>query len=253
MVISPETFKYITWGWILLALIIFPVLFKINPPYGRHSSKKWGARINNRTGWILMELPTLILFILLFLTGDVQKTAVTWIFFSVWMLHYVNRIFIFPMRIRTKGKKMPLAIIFSGIFFNLMNSSLNGYWLGYMAYYPVEWIKDPRFILGFSVFVFGYILNQRSDTYLISLRKGGKTGYYIPQKGFFKYISCPNYLGEMMEWIGFGIMTWSLPGLSFAIWTIANLLPRALHHHKWYFNTFPDYPKNRKALIPCIL
>ncbi len=251
--VSIEVFQKITYAWIIIALIIFPILFKVNPPYGRHRSEKWGPEVNNRIGWILMELPTLVLFILIFLSGNAAKTITTWIFFSIWVAHYLNRIFIFPLRIRTKGKKIPVVIIFSGIFFNLMNSSLNAYWLGYLGYYPIEWLHDPRFIIGISFFVIGFFINQSADTYLINLRKGGKTGYFMPQKGMFKYISCPNYLGEIMEWTGFAIMTWSLPGLSFAIWTIANLLPRAIHHHKWYLKTFPDYPKNRKALIPWVL
>jgi hypothetical protein len=57
----------------------------------------------------------------------------------------------------------------------------------------------------------------------------------------------------MVEWGGFALMAWSLPALSFAIWTIANLLPRALQHHKWYQQTFSDYPAERKAVIPFIL
>jgi hypothetical protein len=44
-----------------------------------------------------------------------------------------------------------------------------------------------------------------------------------------------------------------MPALSFAIWTIANLLPRALQHHRWYQQTFSEYPAERKAVIPFIL
>jgi hypothetical protein len=48
-------------------------------------------------------------------------------------------------------------------------------------------------------------------------------------------------------------MCWSLPALSFAIWTAANLAPRALSHHAWYRARFADYPKQRRALIPFML
>jgi hypothetical protein len=53
--------------------------------------------------------------------------------------------------------------------------------------------------------------------------------------------------------VGFtwGHFTW-LPGLAFAVWTFANLAPRARSHHAWYYTNFPEYPKNRKALIPWI-
>lgn len=252
--ISEGFYFNIVYLWIILALIFFPVLLRINPPYGRYTNKRWGARINNRMGWTLMELPSLLLFSILFLSGETVKEAPSWIFFGIWVIHYANRIFIFPLRIRTRGKKMPLAIILSGTFFNLMNAFLNGYWLGSMSpVYPISWLLKPAFLIGISFFVFGFILNQVSDTYLISLRKGGKTGYFIPEKGLFKYVSCPNFLGEIIEWTGFAIMTWSLPGLSFAIWTAANLIPRALHHHSWYKQEFKDYPPKRKAIFPGIL
>jgi len=57
----------------------------------------------------------------------------------------------------------------------------------------------------------------------------------------------------MIEWTGWAIATFSLPGLVFALWTAANLVPRALKHHAWYRATFADYPSARKAIIPLVL
>ena len=67
------------------------------------------------------------------------------------------------------------------------------------------------------------------------------------------YVSCPNYLGELMEWGGYALMVWSLPALSFFIWTLVNLIPRALDHHRWYKEKFEDYPSDRRALIPFLI
>jgi steroid 5-alpha reductase family enzyme len=69
----------------------------------------------------------------------------------------------------------------------------------------------------------------------------------------FRYVSCPNFLGEILEWTGFAIMTWSPAALAFAVWTLVNLVPRALDHHNWYRSRFEDYPPGRKALIPFVL
>jgi len=252
--INSHFYYLILFSWMGLALILFPVLLRITAPYGRYQSNRWGQQINNRFAWIFMELPSLLIFMILFLTGTVPKHAAGWIFFSVWVLHYTNRIFIYPMRIRTRGKQMPLLIMILAIFFNFINAFLNGYWLGYLSEpYTTHWLKDPRLLIGLTIFLTGFILNQWSDTILISLRKGGKTGYFIPEKVLFRLVSCPNFLGEIMEWCGFAIMTWSLPGLSFALWTMINLIPRAFNHHKWYHNTFTDYPQQRKALIPWVL
>ena len=202
-----------------------------------------------------MEIPSLIIFVWLVLSGPVQASTVIWILFSLWTIHYFNRSVIFPLRTRTNGKRMPVLIMFSAVFFNLINASLNGYWLGFVTPpYPESWITDPRFILGGILFISGFVINQVSDKKLISLRKGGKKGYFIPQGGLFNYISCPNFFGEMVEWSGFALMAWNLPALSFAVWTVANLVPRALDHHKWYKGYFKDeYPESRKAVIPFVL
>ena len=83
------------------------------------------------------------------------------------------------------------------------------------------------------------------------LRKPGDTAFHIPMGGMFRYVSAANYFGELTEWVGWAIMTWSLPGLVFAIWTFANLGPRAHRHHNWYNQKFGDaYPKDRKRMIP---
>jgi 3-oxo-5-alpha-steroid 4-dehydrogenase 1 len=161
----------------------------------------------------------------------------------------------FSIKDQDQGKKMPLLIMFSAVFFNLVNASLNGYWLGFVAPpYPENWMIDPRFILGGILFISGFIINLAADKKLIGLRKGGKTGYFIPRGGMFNYISCPNFFGEIIEWSGFALMAWNLPALSFAVWTAANLIPRALDHHRWYKSYFKEeYPKSRKAVIPFII
>jgi len=252
--LQASTFYFIVYAWIAIAIFIFPLVIRIIAPYGRHTTRKWGALIDNRVGWILMELPALLVFCGFFLFGSKTQNIVTWIFFTLWMIHYVNRTLIFPFRLRTKGKKMPLAIVFMAIGFNFMNGFINGYYLGSIAdQYTIAWLTDPRFISGIVIYFFGMSINWQSDNILIHLRKPGETGYVIPQSGFFRFVSCPNHFGEILEWSGFALMTWSSPALAFAIWTLVNLLPRALHHHKWYKETFADYPVTRKALFPFFL
>ena len=66
-------------------------------------------------------------------------------------------------------------------------------------------------------------------------------------------MSCPNYLGEIVEWCGWALATWSPAGLAFAVYTAANLAPRAVSNHHWYLSHFPDYPRERRALIPFVV
>lgn len=248
------TFNLLVYIWIGIALAIFPVVLRVVAPYGRHTTTSWGVLINNKLGWMIMESPALLLFAYLFITGKGPHQPVTWIFFTFWMTHYINRTIIFPLRIRTKGKKMPLTIVLMALGFNFVNGTINGYYLGSIAdKYTSSWLYNPFFIAGFLLCIFGISLNWISDNKLIHLRKPGQTGYIVPTGGMFNLISCPNHFSEMIEWCGFALMTMSLSGLAFAIWTIVNLIPRALQHHKWYQSTFPDYPVQRKAVIPYLL
>jgi steroid 5-alpha reductase family enzyme len=104
--------------------------------------------------------------------------------------------------------------------------------------------------VGLVVFAAGAGINIWSDNRLIGLRSGGQQGYTIPRGGLFEFVSCPNHMGEVIQWSGFALMCWNLPALSFAVWTAANLIPRAVSHHAWYRRTFPDYPPGRRAVIP---
>ena len=248
-----STFQLILYIWIGIAVLTFILLLFVTAPYGRHSKTNWGPMINNRAGWIIMELPALALPILFFLLGEGVKTTAAWIFLSLFTFHYFNRVVIFPFRLKTKGKNMPLVIVLMAIFFNLVNGFSIGYFLGNFAgSYTLSWLTDWRFIAGVIIFFTGMAINWNADSMLINLRKNSQ-GYQVPSGGLFKYISCPNHFGEIIEWTGYAILTWSLPGVSFAVWTIANLLPRAMDHHKWYKGHFEDYPKNRKAVIPYLL
>ncbi len=243
-----DTFNIICIVWSIVGISSFVLLQFVRAPYGRHIKKGWGPEIPNNLGWVFMELPSFL--IILYFTLISSQSNYAYMLSILWLIHYFNRTFIFPFRIRTKKKKIPLAIVLSAIFFNTVNASLNGYYLSVFEQYNSESFLYWNFYLGIILFVAGFLINQISDNYLINLRKPGETGYKIPKKFLFKYISCPNHLGELTQWAGFAIMAWNLPALSFFIWTAANLLPRAAGHHKWYKKHFSNYPEKRKALIP---
>jgi 3-oxo-5-alpha-steroid 4-dehydrogenase 1 len=103
------------------------------------------------------------------------------------------------------------------------------------------------------LFVMGFLGNQISDTMLIRFGTDKGQSYKIPQGFLFKHVSGPNHFCQIMECAGFALMAWNLTALSFLAWTAANLLSRARKHHQWYLDLFPDYPKNRKSIIPFIL
>jgi steroid 5-alpha reductase family enzyme len=172
----------------------------------------------------------------------------------LWGVHYIHRVLIFPLQIRTARKKIPALIVFLAFIFNIINGFLNGYWYAHFAPdYRSGLLIDLRLISGVIIFFLGFVINKYHDSILIKLRPATGDGYKIPYGGLFKYVSCPNFFGEIISWAGFALAAFNLPALTFLIWTLINLATRALDHHRWYIKEFPEYDKDRKALIPFLL
>ena len=242
-------FIYFVIAWIILAIITFISLFFIKQPYGRHTTSTFGMMIDNRLGWIIMELPSPIVFSYFFLTGKTTITSIHYLLFGLYLLHYINRSIIFPLRTRTKNKKMPLLIALAAIFFNLVNGFINGYYLGNN---PITSMPIIFVVIGVALFFLGFYINNRSDNILLHLRDDGDTGYKIPRGFLFEKITSPNYYGEILEWLGFCLINIHIASIAFLIWTLSNLIPRARDHHHWYLEKFKDYPKERKIIFPYI-
>jgi protein-S-isoprenylcysteine O-methyltransferase Ste14 len=246
-------YRAVAYGWLALSAITLFVLLGRAAPYGRHARPGWGPTIAPRWGWLIMELPAAITIAALsvpLLSRDGWPQA--WLLVGLWELHYVNRAFVYPFRLRST-RPMPLTVVTMGFLFNLVNGWLNA--RGLTTFGPElgrAAIDSPRVIGGVVVFLLGLAINWDADARLLRLRRDG-AGYSIPHGGLYAFISCPNYLGEILEWSGFAIAAGSLAALGFAAWTIANLVPRALAHHRWYREQFPDYPRARRAIVPFLI
>ena len=232
------------------AVAVFVSLYFITAGYGRHGGKKWGPAINPRIGWMVMESPVVFIPLFFLFTGNAATVPI--LMLVIWLTHYLQRTFIYPFLI--KGEEdMPLMIIVFSIMFNSMNGFLNGYFLFHVAKYDVSWFFDPRFIIGTLLFFAGMIINIHSDHVVRKLREENGPGYHLPTKGMHRLVASPNYLGEVMEWTGYAVLTWSLPGLAFMVFTMANLVPRAHRHRNWYKENFKEkYPESRKRIFPFI-
>ena len=236
---------------VVFGIIVFIALFYKTAGYGKFISMNCGPAINNKTGWAIMEIPTVIVYIFFYIIGD-KKTFIIFFFLVFWLMHYGSRSFIFPALIRG-NTKMPLSIILSGMIFNTANAYLQGRWINSLSPgYETNLLLTPMFVIGAILFFVGFLTHVTSDRIICTLRKPGETEHKIPYGGMFHYVSNPNYLGEIIQWIGWAMMTRSIQELVFALWTFFNLAPRARSNHHWYLDKFEDYPKDRKALIPFI-
>ncbi len=248
-------YSIIKWSLLGTGVIVFITLFFITAPYGRHKRKGWGPEIRDRIGWIIMESVSPIGFLIFFFLGDWNTGVLPYLFLGLWMTHYLYRSFVFSALIRGE-KTMPFTMAGFAIIFNAGNSFIQSNYLysiaGPAGKYSLSWLWSPQFIIGAVLFFTGFVIHVKSDHILRNLREPGEKGYKIPRGWVFRWISCPNYFGEMIEWIGWAVLTWSVPGAIFALWTFFNLFPRAIAHHRWYREQFPDYPEDRKAVVPGI-
>ena len=236
--------------WALLGLAAAVGLFFTPAPYGRHERRGWGPRVDSTVGWVLMEATAVLVLPAVFFAAG-RRDAVSWVFLALWELHYLHRAFVFPFR-RASPRRTPWAIVGMALAFNVVNGVLNGAYLFALAPpYGADWLWRPRFLAGLAVFLGGMALNVDSDNRLLRLRRRSE-GYAVPHGGGFRWVSCPNYLGEIVEWTGFAIATASPAAWVFAWWTLANLAPRARSHHRWYRERFADYPATRRALVPFV-
>ena len=240
----------------ILALIVFIALRHVNAGYGIFADRKWGILISNRIGWLVMEAPVFLVMGLLWITSDRAFQPVPLTMFILFQLHYLQRAFIYPFLLRGKSR-MPIGIIAMGMIFNVLNALMQGGWIFWVSppgRYPVEWFWSLPFIVGTMIFIAGMVINLHSDHIIRTLRQPGDTRHHIPRGGMFRYVSSANYFGEIVEWTGFALLSWSWSGAVFAWWTFANLVPRAAATYKKYSEEFGEefIRLRRRIVIPFI-
>ena len=108
--IHMNTYYLATVIWILFSVVIFFALLKITVPYGRHARRGWGPVLSERIGWLFMEFPSVAVMPLLYAFSPAVGAVVPLLFLLLWQLHYINRTFIYPFRIRGSRKLMPLYV-----------------------------------------------------------------------------------------------------------------------------------------------
>jgi len=248
-------------GFVIALLIYLGNRYGTAAYGGRFGESKSGFKLSSKMGWILMELPALIVFPIVYFAGQNAMQPVPLFFLGLWIFHYTNRALVNPMLMRTaagsKNSFDPSVMLWGWVVLAL-HSYLNAAYISEFGdFYQQSWFQDPRFIIGIIIYVFGFSLNVYSDAILRNLRSKtpapDEPRYKIPYGGMFKFVSCPQYLGEIISFVGLATMTWNLGAVFVVAVTAANLIPRALVTHKWFNKNFEDYPEERRAIFPYIL
>lgn len=232
----------------LCPLVLISLLW-VTAPYGRHYRAGWGSTLPNRTAWVLMELPALLVITVLVLISPARGMPQAWAPLCFWIFHYGYRTLLFPALMRPSDRTFPALLVLFAVAFNCLNGYNNAEALVTAAERQAPF-PSLHFFIGAAVFLCGFAMHFHADRTIRLLRKPGDTGYRIPHGGLFRWVSSPHYLGEIVQWAGWAVMTWSLAGLAFALFTLCNLAPRAVSNHRWYRERFADYPGERKVLVP---
>jgi 3-oxo-5-alpha-steroid 4-dehydrogenase 1 len=255
-----------TYDTVLMVAMLFVAFVALTAPfvpspYGRFSSPRFGLRLGPRLGWFLMELPATLSFLYFFSRGPRWHEPVPLLLLAVWLGHYTNRGFVFPLLIRApKGATATFSI--TVVLVGWLATSLHGYLNAtYIAKLGTNltwaWLTTPRFLLGLALYYVSFALNLHSDRILRNLRTpaevaAGQRVYRRPHGGLFEYVTCPSYLTELTGWLGFALATASPGGWYILLLSMANLVPRAIATHRWYLEKFPEYARSRKCLIPFV-
>ena len=222
---------YIQIGFLILDIPIFLSLLFIKAYYGKFFNsnsedsnciqkllRKIFPVIPSRISWIIQECPCVFVTIFFLIYYHENLNLKNILVIAPFLIHYIHRTFIFPFVIHS-SKNNPLEITFG----------------------------------------LGMYINIHSDYSMIKQRNANKdtnNKYIIPRGFMYELISCPNYFGELVEWLGFFVLSNSFSGLVFFVSTFANLFPRAIQYHQWYKNKFKDefhsdkILTQRKAIVP---
>lgn len=251
----PKSFAIFLIVMAVLALVVFVALQFYEAGYGYLFDRRYGPPLPNKVGWMIMEMPVFVMMCVMWALSERMWQAAPLVLFLLFQSHYLQRAFIFPLLMRGQSK-MPLGIVLMGMTFNTLNSLMQGGWIFHIApdNYYANWFQKPFIYLGGALFLFGMVVNLHSDYIIRHLRKPGDNKHYIPRGGMFRYVSSANYFGELTEWVGFAIASWSWSGLVFAWWTFANLAPRAASLRRRYVKDFGDEftSLKLKRIIPFI-
>ncbi|CAG09532.1 unnamed protein product, partial [Tetraodon nigroviridis] len=224
--------------------------------YGRHMRPTPLLRtVPAPLAWFLQEMPAFLIPLLLTLTPHQASGTGKRLLLGTFVTHYFQRTFIYSFL--TRGRPFPLNVMVAGAFFCSLSGFLQGHYLLHCAQYDQHWTAGFRCRTGLLLFYTGMAINIHSDSVLRNLREPGEVVYRIPTGtqthtlhlsssracgdlqarespagGFFRYVSGANFFGEITEWMGYAVATWSLPALSFALFSLCFIGPRALHHHR---------------------
>jgi 3-oxo-5-alpha-steroid 4-dehydrogenase 1 len=151
------------------------------------------------------------------------------------------------------SKNFSLLPAIGGWSVTIVHGFLSAQWFAeHGAHLQRGWAQSVRFKLGVVLYYSGLAMLVWHDKLQRDLRAEPGPRYRVPTGGLFEYATAASYFAELWTWAGFAIMSWGPNGAFIFLVSLVNLVPRAAATHAWYLEQFPDYPPERKYLVPFV-
>ncbi|OAX41232.1 hypothetical protein K503DRAFT_863996 [Rhizopogon vinicolor AM-OR11-026] len=269
----------------LIPTIVCPVQLLIDAPFGKFAPSNESIFVmDGIKSWIVMELVSPLAFIAALYRAPLSTSPSALstpqiILAGLFLVHYLNRAILSPLRTPSRSKSH-IIVSLSGVAFNLPNGTLMGAYLTSPSAtaFLAGALSRPSFWAGILLWAAGFAGNILHDEVLLNIRRNatakgkrnenqvGKEHYAIPRGYLYRYISYPNYFCEWLEWFGYALAAAPFPAFMSLSATMQTIQPpwlfiwaevllmisRAYKGHRWYHKKFPEYPKERKAVVPFI-
>ena len=211
----------------------------------RYSKFSTGKGVPSRLGmFVLYFLPviTATVFALPYLAS---ASLPQWLVFAAVFIHFAKRTYEVLFVHKYSGSMQPFTFVIIVVTYALI--------AGLISALNVQAIAtlDALAIIGVVFFIIGQIGNFYHHKLLADLRKDGD-GYHIPRGGWFERATCPHYFFELLAWLGILLLSRHLFTLLAFVAMFGYLTARSIKTRHWYQKRFPNYPKERKNMIPFV-
>jgi 3-oxo-5-alpha-steroid 4-dehydrogenase len=227
-------------------LLIGEATGRLRLPYGKFRT---GAGVNSRAGLALAYATPVFVYIVLWVEGGSPRTLYHLAVFGAFLFHFLRRIFEVSF-VNSYSRPTPLRAL-------MIIAFLYGGVAASCAFFQVRTFGQPTsqpiFTLGILIFALGEVLNGYHHWLLARLRPLGVRIYVVPRHGLFGWVACPHYLGEILSFVGYAMMSDLLPVWGNALVTSAYLSARANSTLNWYRLEMPlQIPSGWRRLIPFV-
>ncbi|KAH6990641.1 steroid alpha reductase family protein [Ilyonectria sp. MPI-CAGE-AT-0026] len=185
--------------------------------------------------------------------GDMSQTQ--WLTFGMIVLHFVKREYETLFVHKFSANTMPFFNVFKNSFFYW---AISGALCAYFIYSPTSLAAQADIpiidALGAALYLFSETGNALVHRYLSSLRSTGGTERKIPVGYGFSLVTCPNYMFEVLSWVGIILVSRDWTVALFIAIGAAQMFDWAKGKERAYRKEFGDsYKKKRFVMLPGLL